>query len=212
MKFQFFIKSMCKYDDLDIIYDACDDKIEEIVCTPCMLIDIIDEVPIEKIIVAVDYPYGNASYAGRYADVMYCIEMGVRQVEIPINADFILNGDLNCFSKEFNLIYAEAADEGCIVKPLFDYRLISVPDNDYDYVGDIIRLLKDEIFINSVTINSGQLADYFPENLDMCKRFDKEGIKVTTCRELYQPDHEKILSEHVYRTRLSNIQSLKMIK
>lgn len=213
MKFQYFIKSLTKFKDLEKVYKACKkNRIEEIVCTSGMLVDVVDEVPREKIIAIIDYPYGNSSYAARHADILYCIEMGIKQIEVPINPDFILSGDLYCFGEEFNKLYEEAAAEGCILKPLVDYRLISVSDDGHNYVDDLLFFLKNEIFIDSLTINSGQLLDYFSENFEVCRKFDTEKIKVTTCRELHQSDHESILSKHAYRIRLSSMSSLNLIQ
>lgn len=211
MKFQFFIKSLTDFDGLQKVYSACkNNKIEEVVCTSGLLADIVDEAPRNKIIAVIDYPFGNSSFAARRADIFYCIEMGIRQIEVPINPDFILTGDLHCFGEEFNALYEEAALEKCIIKPMVDYRLLSA--SNHDFVGDLIYFLKEEICIDSVTINSGQLSDYFPENFEICRRFDTDKIKVTTCRELHAPDHQTILAKHAYKIRLSNISSLNMIK
>lgn len=213
MKFQFFIKNLFKYEDLSKIYNKCKQKkIEEIVCTSGLLPDIVEEVPREDIVAIVDYPFGNSSFAARRADILYCIEMGVKKIEIPINVDFILSEDLYCFCEEFNELYEYAASKGAILKPLIDYRLLDEGEPDHDYLGDIIFFLKEEICIDALTINSGHISDYFPENYEMCRVFSNNQIKVTTCRELHHDDHESVLSKHAYKIRMSSLSSLNLIK
>jgi len=211
MKFQFFIRSLVEPRKLSTVYDALNSgTIEEIVCTSGVLGDIVDQAPRDKIIAVIDYPYGHSSFYARESDVNYCIEMGVKQIEMPINADVILTGDSLCIAEEFNSLYEDAAKHGVIIKPLIDYRLI-LDNTKHNYFPDLIYFLKEQIGIDSITINSGNMSDYLEENIKICTVLQDKKIKATTFRELYSKTDIIKLRDCAYRVRFSGIRSLKLI-
>lgn len=212
MKYQFFIRSLVDTKQLSPVYDACNSgKVEEIVCTSGILGEIVDEVPRNKIIAIVDYPHGHSSFYAREGDVQYCIEMGIKQIELPINCDSILSGESLCIAEEFNSLYSDAAKKGAIIKPIIDYRLI-LNNTKHNYFADLVYFLQDQISMDAITINTGYVADYLDENVKLCSELKEKGIQPTTFREIYDTDDIISLQKHAYRLRISSIRSLKLIK
>lgn len=213
MKFQFFLRGFSSLKNLDKVCKHLDNnKLSEAVCTTSILGDVVEEVDRNNVIAVIDYPYGNSSCFARKADVDYCIEMGIKNIEMPINSDLIIESNLSDITDEFNELYELCSKKKCVLKPLIDYRLLMrTSDKDEDFISNTILFLKKEIAIDSVTINSGQLSDYFSENLDMCRNLKSNGISPTTFWELHNKNHIHIMREHVYRLRFSNSQSLRLL-
>lgn len=214
MKYQFFIKDLRQFKQLDDIYELCiDGQVEEIVCTSGILSDVVEDIQRDKIIAIVDYPYGNSSRFARDADINYCLDMGISKIEIPLNSDTMINGDWEFLSDEFNDSYDICSASKAVLKPLIDYRLLSKVDKQdkQDYIINLLHFMQKKIGMDSITINSGQISDYFPENIDMCKYLSENNISVTTFRDIHDVKQIPTLEKYAYRVRMSSTQSLRLI-
>lgn len=212
MKFQFFIKDAAEYKRLDDVYDACNSGIlEEIVCTSGLIGEIVDEIPRDKTIAIIDYPHGHSSFYARENDVKYCIQMGIKQIEVPIRADYIINGDSQFIADEFNHLYEFAAKKHAIIKPIIEYRFI-LNNTNHNYFSDLLYFLQEQVGMDALSINTGYIADYFEENLKLCADLSERKIQPTTFRELYNDSEIQKFEKHAYRVRFSSIRSLNLIK